>query len=78
MENFDALPYEEKVFSIIKNGVFLNTITLNQQKVDLYHLKGLYVELFYHPVTAKVANIQVANPNRLHLYSPIDIKNQES
>ena len=78
MENFDALPYEEKVFSIIKNGVFLNTITLNQQKVDLYHLKGFYVELFYHPVTAKVANIQVANPSRLHLYSPIDINNQKS
>ena len=73
MENFDALPYEDKVFTIIKNGVFLNTISLENQLIDLYHLKGIYVELFYHPKTAKVQKISIADATRLHLYSPVDI-----
>jgi len=73
MENFDALSYEEKVFTIIKNGIFLNTIDFQEQLIDLYHLKGLYVELFYHPETAKVQKISIASAERLHLYSPLDI-----
>lgn len=78
MENFDALSYHEKVFTIIKKGSFLNTISYFGQKVDLYHVEGLYVELFYHPVTAKVSKIQEADEARLHLYSPINLSEDPS
>lgn len=76
MENFDELPFYDKVFSVIKHGAFLGSIDYYNQKVDLYHVNGLYVELFYHPVTAKIAHIQLAEPKRLHLYSPMNLKEE--
>ncbi len=78
MEDFDALPYEDKVITIIENGIFLNTISHDNQLIDLYHLKGIYVELFYHPKTAKVQKISIADATRLHLYSPVDISDVRS
>ncbi|UZR98336.1 hypothetical protein [Chondrinema litorale] len=78
MENFDAMPYHEKVFTIIRKGTFLNTIKHLGYNVDLYHVEGLYVELFYHPVTAKVNKIQKADETRLHLYSPINLNEDQT
>ena len=74
MDNFDNLPYHEKVFTLIKGGTFINSINFNNQRVDLYHLKGIFIEVFCHPVTTEIDKICIAGSNRLHLYSPIDLK----
>ncbi|UZR99806.1 hypothetical protein [Chondrinema litorale] len=73
MDNFDDLPYEEKVFTLVKNGAFINSINYYNQKVDLYHMNGIFVEVFYHPVSSTIHEIATAEPKRLHLYSPVDL-----
>lgn len=76
MENFDQRPFYDRVFHLIKHGAFLSSITYYNQKIDLYSVQGAYVELLYHPETNKIADIQLAEPSRLHLYSPVDLKDE--
>jgi hypothetical protein len=77
MQNFDELPYHERVFTLVKNGAFIGTIEYYNQKVDLYHMDGLYIEIVYHPVTSKINKIATAEMSRLHLYSPISLADGE-
>ena len=76
MENFDGLPYHQRVFTLVRNGVFINTINYYNQKIDLYHMKGLYIEVTYHPVTSQISKIATAEISRLHLYSPISFADE--
>jgi hypothetical protein len=62
---------------LVKNGAFIGTIEYYNQKVDLYHVDGPYIEVFYHPVTSKISKITAAEKSRLHLYSPISLADVE-
>ncbi|UZR99985.1 hypothetical protein [Chondrinema litorale] len=73
MKNFDALPYEEKIYTLVMNCSFINSINYYNQKVDLYHMGDFFIEVFYHPVTFKIDQICTADRSRLHLYSPVNI-----
>lgn len=68
---FDTLSIEDRFLLLLKDGAFIDSIIYYNQKIDLYSIDSLYVEVTFCPETSKITRVASAEKCRIHLYSPV-------
>lgn len=68
-QEFRKLPVQEQVSVVLSNGKELLERIFVYYIVKLYHLDGLFVEIWYHQVTNRIDKVLVVEfDDVIHLY----------
>ncbi|WP_162055990.1 hypothetical protein [Pontibacter pamirensis] len=58
MQEFNALPLNERTASVWKLGTFLSSRTKGNYSLALYHIGSFFSEMWYDPVENKIMLVQ--------------------
>ncbi|GAA4803352.1 hypothetical protein [Litoribaculum gwangyangense] len=58
LEEFNKLEFDDKLFAVVDNGVFLDNYVTVDIRMNLYSLDKFYVELIYDSQLNKVVEVR--------------------
>lgn len=64
---FFELPLNEKIQTLYKEGTFVMSIRYYGYKINLFMIKGHYVEAFYNHKLDRIEKIEPLNPRHTRL-----------
>jgi len=72
-EKFNNLPLSKKGDLVFPQGEYMSSIPFGKYELLLYRVGYNFYEVLYNPVTQIVHDINVAEKERLHLFSKVNI-----
>jgi hypothetical protein len=57
LENFNQLNFDEKAWHVWHRATFLIVRQSKNYRINLYHMNGYYIQLFYHVTRNKIERI---------------------